>query len=130
MSERDPMSGAPPRGKPEPSGNGEPGGEALERILREDAARTLAEADFTAHVMAALPAPASRAPAWLRPALVLGAAALGCGLAVALAPAGLEPLRGFADLARARTFTPDAIAALVTAATLLVCAVVLASDEA
>jgi hypothetical protein len=100
----------------------------IDRILREDARVPLPDDGFGARVMEALPPRAHAARAWLHPALVFGSAALGCVLAVALAPAGGSLLQGFADLAQLRALTPAAITAIAIGGALLVSALVLATD--
>jgi hypothetical protein len=98
----------------------------LDRILRADARQAIPEEGFTARVMGALPA---RAPhRWLRPLLVLGSAALGSALAVLLAPAQINVVQGFLDLALMRGLTLPGAAGLGMAAALLVSAIVLVAD--
>jgi len=98
----------------------------LERILRADARQEIAENGFTARVMGALPAPAPHR--WLKPALMLGAAALGSALAVLLAPAQMNVVQGFLDLAQMRGLSLPGAAGLGMAAALLVSAIVLVAD--
>jgi cation transport ATPase len=100
----------------------------LERILRDDARAKIADGGFTERVMAALPARAAAERAWLRPALVLGSAALGSVLAVVLAPGSYTLMEGFADLLRLRAFTPAALMAVGIGGALLASAVVLAFE--
>lgn len=102
--------------------------DALDRLLREDAARTIPEDAFIARVMAALPAAAPRPMPWLRFALVMGSAALGSALAVILAPAEAAMLQGFIDLAHLRGFTLAALTTLAISGALLLSAIVLAAD--
>ena len=102
--------------------------DALDRLLKEDAARVIADEAFTARVMGALPSWPSTAPSWFTPLLILGSAALGSLLAVALAPAGTSLLQGFQDLVQLRAFTQPAIAGLAICVSLLVSAVILATD--
>jgi hypothetical protein len=99
----------------------------IERLLREDARRPVPDAGFTQRVATALPPP--RARAWLRPALVLGSAALGGALAWLFAPAGISLTQGFLDLARLQSQTPSALAAIAMALTMAVAAAVLAAEE-
>lgn len=99
----------------------------VERLLREDALRTLADEGFSTRVELALPP--RRAGAWLRPLLVLGSAALGGALAWMLAPEGSSLVQGFLDLARLRSGTPSAAAALGTMLAMSVIAAVLANEE-
>ena len=100
----------------------------LDRILREDARVSLPDDGFSARVMDALPRRAPVARSWIHPALVFGSAAVGCALAVLLAPAGGSLLEGFADLAQLRALTPAAITAIAIGGALLASALVLATD--
>jgi hypothetical protein len=101
----------------------------LDRLLRRDGQATLADDGFTARVLGALPARAeSTHHAWLTPALVLGSAALGSALAIALAPAGSNIVQGFFDIAASHTHTPAALAGLAMTGALLLSAIVLALD--
>jgi len=100
----------------------------IDRILRRDAQVALPDEGFTARVMGALPSRAAAPRAWLQPALVLGSAALGCVLAVGLAPAGGSLVQGFGDLVQLRAFTPAAITALAVAGALLASALVIAIE--
>ena len=107
-----------------------PAPDKLERLLRRDAAIALPDDGFSARVMAALPARAEAIHhAWLKPALILGSAALGSALAIAFAPAGSNVVQGFFDLAAQHPHTPAAMAGLALSGTLLLCAIVLALDE-
>ena len=100
----------------------------IDRVLREDARTALTDDGFTARVMRALPARARPKP-WLHSALVFGSAALGCILAVVLAPASASLVQGFADLAQLHLRTPGALLALGFGAALLASAVVLAIES-
>ena len=100
----------------------------VERRLRQDARRAIADDGFSSRVMAALPPRAPATLPWLQSLLVLGSALLGSVLAFALAPAGASPLQGFSDLVNFRGLTPAAIGGLAIAGALLVTAVVLAAD--
>jgi hypothetical protein len=100
----------------------------VEALLREDGRRALPDDGFALRIERALP-PAPRARPWLRPALVLGSAALGSALAWLLAPAGTSVAQGFVDLARLQSQTPSAWAALATALVLAVTAAALVADE-
>ena len=100
----------------------------LDRELREDAKRLLQDQGFTSRVLAALPAPAARRSAWLKPALVLGSTAVGGLLASALAPLGPVLVEGAAQLAHFRGFTPSIAALLGMTAILAVAGWVLAED--
>lgn len=102
--------------------------DTLERRLREDAQRVVADDGFSSRVMAALPPRAPATLPWLQSLLVLGSALLGSVLAFALAPAGVSPLQGFSDLVHLRGLTPAAIGGLAIAGAMLVSAVVLAAD--
>jgi len=102
----------------------------LDRILRRDAADDdIVDGGFTARVMDALPAAGHRSRAALRPALILGSAALGGFLAVLLAPAEANVLQGMIDLCMHQALTPAAFATMGLAATLFVSALLLARDN-
>jgi hypothetical protein len=101
----------------------------LDKLLRHDAQLDLQDDGFTARVVAALPARAPRARAWLKPALVMGSAAIGSALAVALSPQGTALVAGFQDLMYLRTASQGALAGLAICGALLMSAVVLAFDE-
>lgn len=100
----------------------------VERLLREDARLPVPDADFTARVLATLPAPLARRP-WLRPALVGASAGVGAILAWAFAPAGTSLAQGFLDLARLDSQTPSALAAMGLALAMAVTAAVLVAEE-
>ena len=102
--------------------------DVLDRQLREDARRAIPDDGFTVRVMRALPAAAPLPLPWLKFALVMGSAALGCALAVLLAPAEAAAMQGFVDLARMRGFTLAAVTGLAMSGALLVSALVLAAD--
>ena len=107
----------------------EPAPDKLERLLRRGGEAALPDDGFTARVMESLPSRAQATHhAWLQPALMLGAAALGSALAIVFAPAGADVVQGFFDLATSRGLTPAAMSGLAMTGTLLVCAVVLALD--
>lgn len=106
----------------------EPAQDKIDRLLLEDAHRVLPDDGFCARVVAALP-PTAAPRAWLRPALVLGSAALGSILAWGLAPAGTSLLQGFLDLARLHSSTPSAFAALGLTIGLAAVAAALLADE-
>ncbi len=97
----------------------------MDRLLREDARRGIPDEGFSLRVASALP----RARAWLRPALLLGSAALGGALAWLLAPSGTSLVQGFLDLARLQSQTPSAVAAIGMALAMAVCAAVLVAEE-
>lgn len=97
----------------------------LDRQLRDDARRTLADDGFTSRVMGALP-PAPRL--WLRPALILGSTALGGGLAAALSPVGPTILEGLRELSRFDGFTSELATLLAMTLTLAVSGYVLMED--
>jgi hypothetical protein len=96
----------------------------LDRMLAEDARAGIADDGFTRRIMGALPAPRTRP--WLRPALVLGSAALGSALAVALSPGAGALLEGFRDLMQLRLLTTGAATGLGMSAALLVSAIIFA----
>lgn len=100
----------------------------IEKILREDARHSIADGGFAARVLGALPARAVERDPWLRPALVLGSAALGSVLATLLAPAGGSLLQGFADLVQKHAMTPAAITGIAIGGALLASALVLTLD--
>ena len=98
----------------------------LERLLRDDARRAIADDGFTARVLGALPAARPRIRPWLKPALVLGSAALGCILAVILSPAATSLLQGFHDVVQLK-LTPAAVSGLAMSIAFLVSAIVYAA---
>ena len=100
----------------------------LDQLLRDDASVALPDDGFSARVMQALPARAARSRPWLRPALVLGSAAIGSALALALSPGEVSLVQGFVDLASLRGLTPAAVVGVGMAGALLLSAVVLAAD--
>ena len=100
----------------------------IDQRLRDDAGRSVADDGFTVRVLFALPAPRTRRP-WLRYALVISSAALGCALAWLLAPGGISLAQGFVDLARQQAQTPSALSALGVALAMGVAAVVLVAEE-
>jgi len=101
----------------------------LDKLLRHDARHELADDGFSARVMNALPARASRERAWLKPALVMGSAAIGSALAVALSPQGAALVAGFQDLMYLRIGSQGAVAGLALCGALLLSALVLATDS-
>ncbi len=100
----------------------------LDSILRSDARVGLADDGFSARVMQALPRAVARERPWLRPALVMGSAALGSVLAAALSPQGAALFQGFQDLMVLRVASAPAIAGLALCGALLLSALVLAVD--
>ena len=103
--------------------------DALDRLLKQDAAREIADDAFTARVMGALPPPRmSKAPAWITPVLVLGSAARGSALAIAFSPAAGSMLQGFQDLVQMKGMTQPAVAGLAISVSLLVSAVIFATS--
>lgn len=100
----------------------------IDRLLHDDARVRLPDDGFSGRVMDALPAGAAMPRSWVHPALVIGSAALGCVLAIVLAPAGGSVLQGFADLTQMKAFTPAAFTALGIGVTLLVSALVIAIE--
>ncbi len=101
----------------------------LESLLREDARAGLADDGFCARAVAALPARNPLPGAWLRPALIIGSAAIGSVAALLLAPAGASLVQGFSDLATLRALTPAAVTALGVGGALLASALVLVLDS-
>jgi hypothetical protein len=101
----------------------------LDKLLRRDASVELPDEGFTARVMGALPVVVTRERAWLRPTLVMGSAALGSVLAVALSPQGGALFQGFADLVMLRVGSGPAITALAVCGALLLSGLVLATDS-
>ena len=70
--------------------------DAASRRMRHDARIELPDDGFAARVIGVLPARAApQARAWLRPALVMGSALLGCALAVTLSPQAASLMQGF-----------------------------------
>ena len=100
----------------------------IDRVLRDNARVSLPDDGFTTRVMGSLPPVAAMPRSWIHPALVIGSAALGCVLAVVLAPAGGSVLQGFADLTQLKAFTPAAFTALGIGVALLVSALVIAIE--
>ena len=101
----------------------------LDRILRHDAATTRpGDEAFTRRVMEALPPVRRGMRAWATPALVMGSAALGSVLAMALAPVPGGVVQAAIDIAHLHVLTPAALTAIGIAASLLASAVVLAAD--
>lgn len=101
----------------------------LDRLLRHDAQIELPDEGFGARVMAALPVRAPAARPWLKPALVMGSAAVGSALAVALSPLGATLFASFQDLMFLRTASQGAVAGLAICGALLLSALVLAFEE-
>ena len=101
----------------------------LDRWLREDARREIAEEGFTERVLCRLPpAPAAVPMAWVRPALIVGSTALGGALAALLSPVGPMVIDGLLQLGHFRGFTTEASAALAMAAILAVAGYILLED--
>jgi hypothetical protein len=99
----------------------------LDQLLREDARVPLDDAGFGARVMRSLPPAQPRN--WLRPALLIGATALGSLLAVLLLPAGsVGVVQGYIDLAQNRGMTQAAMAALGMGLALAISSIVLAAE--
>ena len=101
----------------------------IDRLLRHDARMALPDEGFSARVMGALPARASKARPWLRPALVMGSALVGSALAAALSPQAATLMQGFADLMRLHAGSPAAVTALAICGALLLSGLVLATDS-
>ena len=100
----------------------------IDRLLRHDAGIELADDGFSTRVMNALPVAPVRERPWLKPALVMGSAALGSVLAVVLSPAGGGLVAGFNELAHLRISSQGAIAGLALCGALLLSAIVLATE--
>lgn len=100
--------------------------DAIDRLLHADARDAIADERFTWRVMQALPAPRATTSPWLRPALILGSAAVGSALAVALSPGAGQLLEGFRDLMQFRLLTAGALTGLGASAALLLSAIVFA----
>ena len=105
----------------------DPTNDPLERLLKDDARRALPDDGFCLRVERALPA--RRSSPWLRPALVLGSAAIGSVAAWLLVPAGVSLAQGFVDLGRLQSQTPSALVTLALALAMAVTAAVLAAEE-
>jgi hypothetical protein len=102
--------------------------DAVDRWLREDARRSLADDAFTRRVVESLPRHAVRGSSF-RPALILGSTALGCALAALLSPVGPTIVEGLLELGRVRGLTPAVSAVLAMTVALAVSGYVLASEE-
>ena len=100
----------------------------IDRLLHEDAARTLPDDGFTPRVLASLPAARAARMTWWKPALILGSTVLGSALAMAFAPEGTSLVQGFVDITHSRMMTSAALTGLATCAALLISALVLAAD--
>lgn len=101
----------------------------IDRLLRDDAKRGVADDGFSLRALHALPPRRPAAAGWLRPALVFGSSALGCVLAVLLSPAAGALVAGFEDVIQLRLASPAAVSGLAIAVVLLASAVVLAIDS-
>jgi len=101
----------------------------IERLLRHDARIEIEDNGFSARVLGAIPSRATRERTWLKPALVMGSAALGSALAIALSPAGTALVAGFQDLMSLRAGSQGAIAGLAMCGALLLSALVIAFEE-
>ena len=99
----------------------------IEHALRRDAATSTADDGFTEGLMRVLPPMRPPRP-WLKPALVLGATALGSLLAVLLSPLGTLVGEGLLDLARLRP-SPQLGVVLAMATVLAVSGWVLSEDD-
>ena len=101
----------------------------LDRQLREDSRRSVADDGFSERVLRTLPpAPATVPIAWLRPALIVGSTALGGILAALLSPVGPMVIDGLLQLGHFRGFTNEASAAIAMAAILGVTGFILLED--
>jgi hypothetical protein len=99
----------------------------IERLLREDAARGVPDGGFTRRVMGTLPPREARGISlWWKPALIMGSAALGGGLAAFFAGTSLP--QGFIDIVQMRGLTQAALTGLAMCAAMVVSALVLAAD--
>ena len=99
----------------------------IEKVLREDASRPLADGGFTRRVMDGLPArEARRMSALWKPALIMGSAALGGALAAFFAGTSLP--QGFIDIVQMRGLTQAALTGIAMCAAMVVSALVLAAD--
>lgn len=103
--------------------------DAIDRLLARHAQDTIPDERFTQRVMEALPAPHARTRPWIKPALILGSAALGSALAVALSPGAGQLLEGFRDLMQLRLLTAGALTGLGACAALLVSAIIFAASS-
>ena len=103
----------------------------IDSLLRADAAREVADDGFSGRVMRALPGHAARAtPRWLRPALVMGSAIVGSGLAIAFAPPLESPAMAIVEFYTRGAPSTSAWAALALAGALLAsCLVVAFADD-
>ncbi len=100
----------------------------IDTLLRDHARAAIADEGFSTRVLGALPRRSARSPSWWQPVLVLGSAAVGCVLALLLAPGHPDLLQGFADLVHFRGLTPAAATGIGIAGALLASALVLAAD--
>ena len=99
----------------------------IEKLLREDASRPLADGGFTHRVMGELPARQARGMSlWWKPALIMGSAALGGALAAFFAGTSLP--QGFVDIVQMRGLTQAALTGIAMCAAMVVSALVLAAD--
>jgi hypothetical protein len=101
----------------------------LDKLLRHDARMEIADDGFSARVLRALPARVPKERPWLKPALVMGSAAVGSLLAVLLSPLGTALVDGFQDLMYLRTASQGAVAGIAICGALLLSALVLAFEE-
>ena len=100
----------------------------IDRLLRDDATRGVADDGFSLRVLHALPRRRAGTVGWLKPALVFCSTALGCILAVVLSPAAGALVAGFQDLVQLQLGSPAAVSTLAICVVLLASAVVLAID--
>ena len=98
----------------------------IDTLLRRDAGRDLPDGGFTERVLASLPARAPARRGWWRPALVMGSALVGSGLAVALSPALESPVAALGQWLASGSVSTGAMATLAIGGALLLSAVVLA----
>ena len=103
------------------------GNDWIEHLLRDDAARSMADGGFSRRVMDALPPrEARRMSAWWKPALIMGSAALGGALAAFFAGTSLP--QGFIDIVQMRGLTQAALTGMAMCGAMIVSALVLAAD--
>ena len=101
----------------------------IDKLLRRDACLEIPDEGFSTRVLEALPTSAPKELPWLKPALVMGSAAVGSLLAVFLSPLGNALVGGFQDLMYLRTASQGAVAGLAICGALLLSALVLAFEE-
>ena len=100
----------------------------LEALLRQDAAAPRNDDGFTRRVMASLP-PSGRAPAWVRPTLVMGSSIAGSAIALAFAPRDSSLALSLAEYFTSGVVSQTMLTSIAIGAVLLVSALVLAVDS-